>query len=424
MKDQIKIALAFVGLLVGAGTASGQELIQYFISFGVSGIWGVLLSSVIMCVAGAVIFQIGSYFLAKEHGGVFTKILHPIVSRAFDWSVTLTLFAMGFVMLAGAGSNLEQQFNVPTWVGSTIMLVLVIATGLLDVEKVSAIIGGITPFLVLAVVGAFVYTLFNFPSDFTHLNEIAVSLDSPVRPWWLSALNYCGMALLLGVSMCLVIGGSHVNLRTAGRGGFFGGLLFSVLILMSSITLLANIADVHEDSVPTQSLYTSIHPTLGLLMTFIIFAMIFNTAIGMFYALGKRVSSRRPEWYVPSLIGVSLLGYAVSFIGFEGLMSVFYPLIGWAGLAMIILLVGWWVKSRVRIARERDRRDRITDIVSERGQGEGETDGGDPALDSELNAAIDECDADNDRLNELIHHGEDASVEESPATTEERPATR
>lgn len=402
MKDQIKIALAFVGLLVGAGTASGQELIQYFISFGISGIWGVLVSGVIMCVAGAVIFQIGSYFLAKEHGGVFTKILHPIVSRAFDWAVTLTLFAMGFVMLAGAGSNLEQQFGLPTWVGSTIMLVLVILTGLLDVEKVSAIIGGITPFLVIAVVGAFVHTLMNFPSDFTHLNDIAVSLDSPVQPWWLSSLNYVGMALLLGVSMCLVIGGSHVNLRTAGRGGFFGGLLFSVLILMSSITLLANIEDVHGDSVPTQSLYTSIHPALGLIMTFIIFAMIYNTAIGMFYALGKRVSSNRPEWYVPALIVVSLLGYAVSFIGFEGLMSIFYPLIGWAGLAMIILLVGWWLKSRVRIARERDRRDRITDMVSVRD--DSESDFGERS--SELADAIDECDADADRLNELISHGD------------------
>lgn len=30
----MKIALAFVGLLVGAGFATGKEVIQYFISFG------------------------------------------------------------------------------------------------------------------------------------------------------------------------------------------------------------------------------------------------------------------------------------------------------------------------------------------------------------------------------------------------------
>ncbi len=37
MKDVLKIAGAFVGFLVGAGFASGQELLQFFVSFGV---WG------------------------------------------------------------------------------------------------------------------------------------------------------------------------------------------------------------------------------------------------------------------------------------------------------------------------------------------------------------------------------------------------
>ena len=30
----VKVALAFVGLIVGAGFATGQEMIQYFTSFG------------------------------------------------------------------------------------------------------------------------------------------------------------------------------------------------------------------------------------------------------------------------------------------------------------------------------------------------------------------------------------------------------
>lgn len=39
-KKTVTIALAFVGLLVGAGFASGQEVVQYFISFGTMGLWG------------------------------------------------------------------------------------------------------------------------------------------------------------------------------------------------------------------------------------------------------------------------------------------------------------------------------------------------------------------------------------------------
>ena len=36
----MRIALAFVGLVVAAGFATGQELIQYFLSFGAIGILG------------------------------------------------------------------------------------------------------------------------------------------------------------------------------------------------------------------------------------------------------------------------------------------------------------------------------------------------------------------------------------------------
>ena len=103
----IKIALSFVGILVGAGFATGREVIQYFISFGWHGLWGAVIAGVIMTVTGAVIIQLGSYFLADDHNAVFRQVARPVLSRVLDVSVTITLFAVGIVMLAGAGSTLE-----------------------------------------------------------------------------------------------------------------------------------------------------------------------------------------------------------------------------------------------------------------------------------------------------------------------------
>ena len=136
MKKTVSIAMAFVGLTVGAGFATGQEVIQYFMSFGLTGLWGVLIAGVVMTISGAVFLQLGSYFLADEHNMVFKKTAHPIVSRILDISVTLTLFCIGFVMLAGAGSNLQQQFGLAPWLGSLIMTCVVLAAGMLDVDKV------------------------------------------------------------------------------------------------------------------------------------------------------------------------------------------------------------------------------------------------------------------------------------------------
>ncbi|SNV16565.1 YkvI family membrane protein [Dermatophilus congolensis] len=362
----VKIALAFVGLLIGAGFATGQEVIQYFVSFGLTGLWGAVLSGVLMTVMGAVIIQLGSYFLAREHNMVFRNVAHPIVSAALDGAVTLTLFAVGFVMLAGAGSTLEQQFSLPSWVGAGVMLLLVMATGMLDVDKVSGIISGITPLIIVAVVIAFCYTMFHMPADVWALQDVALSTESPVQPWWLASLNYTGLALMLGVSMCLVIGGNYPNPREAGWGGLAGGAAYMVLLLMAAIVLYLNIARVGSADVPMLRLFEEIHPAFAYIMVFVVFAMIYNTAIGMFYALGRRLTASCPERYRIVFLATCVVGYGVSFVGFSTLMNYVYPVIGYIGLAMIAVMLVAWIRSRTPIREETGRRHRIKALLTSR----------------------------------------------------------
>lgn len=55
MRTVLMTAQAFVGLVVGAGFATGQEVLQYFISFGAIGIVGAVLSGVVMAVSGTLV---------------------------------------------------------------------------------------------------------------------------------------------------------------------------------------------------------------------------------------------------------------------------------------------------------------------------------------------------------------------------------
>lgn len=362
----LKISLSFVGLLVGAGFATGQEVVQYFVSFGTMGIWGALLAGIIMTIAGAVILQLGSYFLADEHNYVFRNVSYPVMSKFLDISVTATMFAIGFVMLAGAGANLEQQFGLPAWIGSAIMVGIVMVTGLLNVDKVSSVISFLTPLIIIAVIVAFTYTMMNLPGDVAPMNDLAQRQESPVSPWILSAVNYNGLALMLGVSMCLVIGGNYSNPREVGVGGVAGGLLYTVMLLMAGVTLLLNMDKVEGSDVPMLQLFESMHPVMASIMVWIIFAMIYNTCIGMFYALGKRLTVKNPKRYTPVFLMTCLVGYGVSFIGFDTLMTYVYPVIGYVGIVMVLTLTFWWVKHRKDISKETKVRSDIHDLVEKR----------------------------------------------------------
>ena len=366
-KKTLQVALAFIGLMVGAGFATGQEVIQYFVSFGLWGLAGAVVAGILMITAGAVIINIGSYFLADEHLGVFRSVSAPVVSRFLDISVSLTLLAMGIVMLAGAGSTLEQQFGLPAWIGSAIMVAIVMLTGLLDVNKVTNIISAVTPVIFVAVIVAFVYTLMQLPVDLSAMSDLAVQADSPVSPWWLSAINYTCMALMLGVSMSLMIGGNTLDPRDAGRGGLLGGVVYTILLVMNAFALLVNFDAVGDADVPMLKLFESMHPVASLAMVFVTFLMIYNTTISMFYALGRRMTVNHRKRYVPVFLGICVLGYVISLVGFGTLMSVVYPVIGYVGMVLVVVMFIWWFRNREAIGVEAGRRTRIRALMTKRG---------------------------------------------------------
>ncbi|WP_210726574.1 hypothetical protein [Corynebacterium endometrii] len=363
LTKSLGISMSFVGLLVGAGFATGQEVVQYFTSFGLNGVWGIIVAGIIMTLAGTVFLQLGSYFNAQEHNSVFRKVTHPWVSRFLDICVIVTLFAVGFVMLAGAGSTLEQQFGVKAWIGSLIMLGLVLVCGMLDVSKVSRVIGAITPLIIVAVVLVAIYTAFNMPNDIGAAVEASSQLESPIGNWLVSALNYNGLALLMAVSMTLVIGGDHVNPREAGFGGILGGIIYFIMMALAGFSLMMNVESIGDSDIPMLMIVDSISPTLGAIMALIIYLMVFNTAIGMFYALGKRLAAGRENRYRVIFVVVCLAGFGLSFLGFKTLMGSVYPILGYLGIVMVAVLVVAWVKSLADIKDEATRRERIKALL-------------------------------------------------------------
>ena len=358
------IALSFVGLVVGAGFATGREVVQYFSSYGMWGLAGAAIAGIVMALAGTVFLQLGSYFHAREHRLVFKRTTHPIVSILLDISVVITLFSIGFVMLAGAGSNLEQQFGWQPWVGSTVMLGLVLVAGMLDVNKVSRIIGLLTPLIIIAILAVAVYTFVNWPDDVSLVAQRSAEIESPISNWLLSALNYNGLALILAVSMTLVIGGDYLDPREAGWGGLFGGIAYAIMLVLATMAMLFNAELIDGTSIPMLTLVADINENLGLVMVLVIFAMVFNTAIGMFYALGKRLTRNNPKRFYPVYAASCIIGFILSFIGFQSLVSNVYPILGYLGLLMIVVMVYNRIKNRGMLADESDRRMRAHDLVA------------------------------------------------------------
>ena len=69
-KEALSLAMAYVGVLVGAGLSSGQDMLQYFLSFGQAGLLGVIVLGLLNVIFGRIIVTLGSHYPGKGCGGL------------------------------------------------------------------------------------------------------------------------------------------------------------------------------------------------------------------------------------------------------------------------------------------------------------------------------------------------------------------
>lgn len=358
-KRAITMAFAYVGVLTGAGLASGQELMQYFIGFGRAGLIAVVLVGFLHAFFGRVVLSMGSFFMAKKHSEVLEEITHPILVKILDFGLIITCFVLGFVMIAGAGSNLQQQFGFPSWIGAIICAALILIVSQFDFEKVSQVIGSFTPLIVGFIILAAVYTFIKGNINIELSNKIAIRQETAVSNVLISSINYFAMCLITGASMAFVLGGEEFNSQVAKKSGRLGGTITGIITALAAFTLYLNLNLVEGSDLPMQVVIQNIHPTLGLLMSIVIYGMIFNTGISLYYALARRIAGDNKRKFNISLIILVLIGFALSFVGFKELVGLMYPIIGYIGIIFLAVILYWWIREHKSVKKEGEIRRRI-----------------------------------------------------------------
>ncbi len=335
----LKIGSAFIGIIVGAGLASGQEILQYFTSFGHLGTLAAILCTALFTYFGMTLTRLGSRMRTTSHKDVIYKISGRYLGMIIDGVIIFTLFGVGVVMIAGAGSLLNQQFELPLYVGSLLLIILVILTVMLNVEKVVGVIGSVTPFLVITVIVIGVYSLFTMDLSFNELNPIAQNNETTLPNWYVSAINYVSFNIAVGAAMSLVMGGAEKDERVAALGGLVGGLGLGLVIILSHLAIFSKVDAVAAYDMPMLKIVHDISPVLAIFMSFVLFGMIFNTGVSMFYAFTARFFEMNTKTSNTAIVIVCLAGFLLSFVGFTDLVAFFYNLIGYLGIVLMLALL-------------------------------------------------------------------------------------
>lgn len=344
MKKSLQIGGAFVGLIVGAGFASGQEIMQYFTSFGMMGIVGGIVATIAFAFLGMTLAQLGSKLQTTSHKGVIYYIGGRYIGVVLDFLITFFLFGVAVVMFAGAGSTFNQMFGINPMVGSIIMVALTIGTLLLNLKNILNLIAIITPYLMVVIFIILIYSLFTMDISISEANTIAQNQASAASNWFMGALLYVSYNIAAGAALLIVMGGTEKDSKVAGVGGILGGVMLGGLIILIHLTMFVKLDVVGGVDMPTLELAKQIHPAVGVLMAIALLGMMYNTAVGMFYAFTVRFVAPEHKVFKPTVVVVGLVGFVASLVGFTTLVGKVYSTMGYLGFALIIAIVIAWIR--------------------------------------------------------------------------------
>lgn len=344
-----KVAATYIGTVVGAGFATGQEVLQFFGYYGLTGILGLILAGVLFAFYGVIILKLGLKLQAESHLKVIREIGGKWLGSIIDWVITFFLFGALVAMAAGAGALFEEQFGLSPLLGNALMVIITTLTVLFGITGVINAISFVAPFLIASVLGISILSLARI--DF---NLSALQWSNPSQaavPFWpFSAIIYVSYNLVMAVAILAPLGKEAENKKVLTKGAIWGGLGLGLGAIAITLAIIANAPEVTRLEVPVAFIASTFSPLVGNLYTGVLLAEVYTTAVGSLYGFAARLSSPKTAKFKLYSIGTAIIAFFASQFGFTNLVRVLFSGVGYIGLLLIAGLT-WYVLKPYILAK-------------------------------------------------------------------------
>lgn len=349
IKNILGIAMAFVGVVVGAGFASGQEILQFFSSFGYWGLLGGVVSGLCFTILGMAVGELSQVSVSHSFKEGLYLICGPRLGVVVDIMITFFMYAIAVVMFAGGGSLMEQQWGVPAQYGSIAVMLITVLIVFLRVDRVMAFIGSVTPILVLMMIFLCIYSWNTRDLPLEELDVIAHTKPQGAGHWLVGSLLYVSYNMVVGAPFLMIAGAQATSRRNALLGGLVGGLLLGFLIVLISAGVFGRIDTIGSAALPMLMLATGQSKLLGTIMSVVIFAMILTTSVGVLYSFSARIFTPNTRKFNIGTAIAGVLGLVGAKIGFINLVGTVYPFFGYLGFVLMAwILIAWFRLRRLQ----------------------------------------------------------------------------
>ena len=322
----IIMAGAIAAFTIGSGFATGQEVLQYFASYGFWGIFGTGTVLLLVLVVGFTIFaKIGNEQQFDKPTQLFQFLGGKILGTLLDYFYIVFMFLLFTMMIAGGGALFEEHYGISGYLGGIAVAIVVSITALFGLRNLIGIIGRNGPLIVIIAIALGIVGIIRGSDGLTEGHAMVADLEiiQASSHWLPAGISYAGVVIMMLAPFVGALGKRVASRKLAIRGGAMGGIMFTAGCIIVGLGLLANISRVYNVEIPLMVLARDLNPLIASFISVVILAGIYTTAVPLLWAVASR-------FYDDSTTGFKIVTIVTAIVGsIIGLLIPFAELVNW-----------------------------------------------------------------------------------------------
>lgn len=338
----LKIAGVYIGIIIGAGFASGREITSFFIVYGEKWIWGILLTGILFSYLGYFVLKIIYDEQVKSYHEFMRVILGRKAGKVMEWVSGIFLCVLFFTMVAAAGATGQEAFGIDYKTGVIFILGCCFLVFLADEKGVVLVSGILSPLMIFSGILVGLYLCFVQTSR-VFLNDVPVYQEN--FQWVFSAILYVSYNIITAVTVLVSMNDMVTNKKIIRWSALLGGSCMGILGICIGAVMYLHYDEIRFLEIPMMKVIWDYGAMIKGLYLFLLVAAIFTTAVGNGYGAIKWLEEKWGGGGFMIKIIFIVMGGVFSVVGFSGFVERIYPLFGYLGL-IEILFIGIYVVNR------------------------------------------------------------------------------
>lgn len=330
------IAAAFVGTVVGAGFASGQETLQFFTAYGRWGLAGLVLAMALFAGFGVRVLLLGRRLKAASHRPVIQWAVGPRLAPAVDGLMIIFLLGTAATMVSGAAATMVEQFGWPRWLGALLMAAASTVTVLTGLRGVVGALALFAPVLIASVLAIAGYSLATGPGLAGALAWQGAAELAPVPAWWLGAGLYVAYNMVLAIPILAPLGAAARDRDSVAGGGVLGGVLLGLGAAAIHLTVASFMPAAGTLDIPMLFAARTLPPGVSFAYSVLLLAEVYTTAVAMLFGVAARFGETGGMRFRASVLAGGAAVLAGGLFPFAQVVGTLYPVIGILGGVLLL----------------------------------------------------------------------------------------